>query len=667
MESFYETSDSINISTLIIMDKEIFYKYDFYTLEQKYIEYEFVESLDRELCLHDLIEPFIKINIEFLLTSGDNKKEFSNINFSQIETSLSKILSQNFFYKQYCESNSEKNLFQRVLNKFVSRIFDKDGFNDEKYIIQNYIHTWLEKRLALAVVKDSRFSSVKVLLDVIEKTEMLFSFQNYLIENIPRDWIKSEEEWTNVKVNSENIWSIIRTFDKTLLDRQHIIADNIDDKIWGHIHKTTRNSDYISLNREYSFKSQLLFKKNISLWIKLWDNLQLTIIQDCIFQTLHPFDPKKYLELLHILTSKKVNIGSDLNILLLIFARNFFEKSRRLTEQLAFYENTDRITPTNEFLFVQGQKCYKEWLLERPKYYEEFIKTLVDQTKSSEIQDWIFSYKPNVNDSQLGKLYNEELELLTNTYKLHFKHKEDFDQDSLNLQKFNFYVDLIKDNESNLFVSNLLKSILSFVNSDRFFWDKSYSEIYLKSMKGIGFLVSLDDNPVLRSQSIIRQFKITHQGWNPKGIDFNSIMKETFIYCGITFLFEYKESFKDVVPENFFKEFLDILLVQNKYSQVDNSEYYQQPLHLMLLVSSQVMPELKEYAEQELILNYDDLFSLLSILVSNKDLISNQSKKLLKDKLKIEFIFEKRKLNNKNMKEKVQKIEYMVKQLNVII
>ena len=143
-------------------------------------------------------------------------------------------------------------------------------------------------------------------------------------------------------------------------------------------------------------------------------------------------------------------------------------------------------------------------------------------------------------------------------------------------------------------------------------------------------------------------------------------IREAFIYCGITLLFENDNIFGEKSDkEQFFKKLLNHILTQDRYSQIDNSEYYQMPLHLLFLVANRIFSEVKEYYEGELIDNYDSLYSLLSILSSDKEPICDNSKALMNERLDKEFLLLKRQFSNRNQKDKVQELEKMIETLNL--
>jgi len=344
------------------------------------------------------LEVFLCDVTNLLLSSiKDNQNiEITEIALPNLNADFEKYLLGNSIYDSYLKSYSGENLSDYVLRKFLSRLFIKDANNSEMHIIYAHLQTWLERKLALCIVQDSRFNNLSILKSLINKTELMRNFCFYLFENIPIKWIQeNEQDWVDVNANPENIIDSIERHDKDYFDNYiSSLEKQPKDNIWNFTEEATRNSDYMMLNREFRFKSSALIKKTQSLWIIFWDNLQLPIIQDCMFYDLKP---EQYLDLISKLTSGKEKIKSDVKILLLIVAKNYFEASYRLTERLSIYEETERVKPENEHFFQEGQKYYKEWLEETKKNYEFIIKNLQKKLSNADIADLVFSYKPIVN------------------------------------------------------------------------------------------------------------------------------------------------------------------------------------------------------------------------------------------------------------------------------
>lgn len=652
------------------MNEDIFYKYNLYTLENKYTQIKFIEFLDTHILLNKSVEIFICdiINNLYELIITGEVIDISQINLPDIEKNLELILIDDATYISY-KSISDQSLSEFVFNKFLQRIFKKDGHNNETHSIQNYIHAWLEQKLALNIVKDSRFKSLYIIKSLIKKTEMLENFYTYLIENISGDFILvNKEELVEINISSTKILDSMRMYDEEYFDNyEHSLKTQSKNNLWNYVQVATINSDYMMLNKEYSFRSSILIKNNISFWIKFWDNLKQPVIQDCIFHSFFNFEPKQYLQLVSSLIDKNTITKSDLNVLLLIVAQNYFSASYNLTEHFLIYEDSERKNKKNEFLFKLGIKEQKKWTGEKKKNYETLIISLQKKLPKSDIEDWIFSYRPKViNNYKPNEIYNNEINLLIEIYKERFDGVYNIKLNSFNLQKFNFYVEILKEQQDKNFSINLFEVVIEFISTKHFFWDKTYAEPYWSTLKGLGFILSLQDDFIMKSQDLIDKFKTVHQGWNSSKIDFLSLEKESFIYCSIVFVFENEATFEnDSEKVLFFKRVLNHILMQVRSSYFDTSNHYEIPLHLLFLVSNQIFPEIKEYFETELIENYDNLYSLLTIISKDKIELADSSKKLLTRRLKEEFIFTKRKFGNRNEKEKIQDLDQILNQLNL--
>lgn len=119
---------------------------------------------------------------------------------------------------------------------------------------------------------------------------------------------------------------------------------------------------------------------------------------------------KEYLQLVFKLTDEKTVVKSDLKVLLFIVAHNYFETSNKLTERFSIYEDSERKNERNEQFFEKGIEQQKGWLEVKKKNYENIIQSLKKTLSNSEIEDWIFSYRPRTNSRRHkpNDIYNLE-------------------------------------------------------------------------------------------------------------------------------------------------------------------------------------------------------------------------------------------------------------------
>lgn len=634
-----------------MIKKKYFHKYNLYALEQITEEEFFIELLDSIPALNEAIKPFtsqVSSYLYLLIKQGDTI-DVNKIKLPNIDDDLELGLEKNLLFKKF-KATCKENLSELALSKFLNRLFKRDGLNNEKYIIVKNVQLWLEQKLALEIIKDSRFNSIKILNKLISTTHYCHRFYYFLVINYPNHLIK--DNWIDVDVSDNNLIDFIRNDYKDFLKTKPQKNENLTK----FLDKIKHFSDYGNLYGKYSFISTVLLKNNLQLYLKFWDNLEMPVIQDSALND-SGFTPNIVLNLIKEITSNDYKLKSNLKILLYILVRNYFEKSIRLTEKLSVYEDNSRKSQGNKKIFELGKKYYAEWIGEKEGNYKKIINLLRNKMSDSEIEEWIFSYKVFANN-----IRSLEIELLQKAYKQQHSNKLNLnDLDELNIEKLNFYIEINKTNK-NLDVSlQLLDKTIDYIKSEYFYWDRTFNKSYWTLLKGISFLLSRQENPVDRAIELISDFKVNHQGWKPILIDYKPLNKESFIYCGIILMFEYNTVFDDDRQfEYFFKYNLKTVLVQSRNSLTDNSDIYELPLSLLFEVSNQFSIEIKSFFETELIEKYDDLYSLLKILSDKSKPITTNLKEKLSDRLDYELTIEKRKLKQKKLDRKVSNLEKMV-------
>lgn len=650
-----------------MIKNEMFYQYDLYAIEQEFPKQEFVQVLENSSQLCESIDPFL-ISITDSLYNSISKDEtikLESFSFPELDATFEDVLKGNNVYHSY-KSQFDNSLSRIVFEKFVKRIFQKDGFNDETHIIQDYLQAWLERRLARSIARDDRFDSLEVLKSLLDKTEMLHhEFYCDLVENIPESWVLgSQEKWTNIFFDSNKILDGIRTFDVDLVNSYSDYVLNLSrTNLWQFVQDATRNSDYLSLKDDVSFISSVLIKKRLTLWIEFWDNLKYPIIQDCVFTSAFDFIPQTYIELANMLADDSTAVVSDKKVLLLIIAQNYFKISIKLTERFSVYSETERKSDENKSFFEEGFNLQKQWLATKVTNYKTLIQTLTKQLSNEEIENWIFSYKPRTNcvENKSNKIYDSEIKLLATAYKGHPVELSSLNIQSFNLQKFNFYIDVIKEKSDNAIGIELLDMLINHVSSNDFYWNVTCTEPYCTTLKGMGYLLGLHDNPIERSINLINTFKVNHQGWNPVEIDYRPLVKEVFILSGVINLFENDCAFSAISEkEELFKRLLYFILEQDRFSCIDNSKYYQFPLQMLYSVSNQISTNMEIFFERELINNYDNLYSLLTILSKGTIRIQEETRNELEKRLKMEYSLLKKQFNNRHQSNMVYELEQMV-------
>ncbi len=665
------------------MDKKRLYTTDYYNLRRISEEQKFIDLLNDSKELIKLITPSLDVLREALYEVIQGKEPLEDFdllmnNENELNQILYTKLSDNKIFSSVKDESISGKLYTNAFNKLCRRIFLKDGHNDEKFIVQSYVHYWLENCLAKMISVDNRFCQLSILLKLIRQAEMLHHFYSSLKKYIPEKWITNQlKEWTKSNKNPNNVLESIRTFDKNYFKGYELRMQEIRNFTpWHFISETTRFSDHAMFNDEFSFKSVILFEKDIAAWVLFWDNLKLPILQDIPF---HYYQyPKDILNIAKEIVKQKPKITSNISHLACILLKNLFESSLRVTERLSFYSNDERLESISQFekdetIIASGKKANEEWVVENKEIYKEIINVLKEVLSSKDIEEWTFSYKQRSSpQNQYTDHYNSEIEIIVDTYSSHVKtlsidKKIEGLKDNFSFQKFNFVISEINSlTLSENQAKNLLLEMTDFVESESFFWDKTYSPPYWDALKGIGMLLSLTKKQVSVAVDLINRIKVHHEGWNIKFGDYMSTNRESFMLCGIILLLEHKDVFKNKKERvSFFKQLLSLILNQSRFSVMDKDNDYVLPLHMLCLVVNQIYPDMKLYFEKELVQNLDKLSTVLRILSSEDYPMKPSSKKILKQRMENEIVFEKRKLMRNKRRQDLELLETSIEKLGL--
>ena len=188
--------------------------------------------------------------------------------------------------------------------------------------------------------------------------------------------------------------------------------------------------------------------------------------------------------------------------------------------------------------------------------------------------------------------------------------------------------------------------------------------MYWQSMKNIGRLLSLTNNPIDKANEMIDYFKTIMEGWNISAIDFKIYKRESYVLCGVMLLFEHKKCFKELNEKRkFFENILNHIIIQIRFSTY-NIEDYLVPIHLLSLIANQINPSFKSKFEMELIQGVDDIVFVLKILTDEGYILTKVGSNTLKKRTDKEFPFIRRKLLQKNQTHEVQDLELLVKKID---
>lgn len=660
--------------------KNDFYTTDYYTLKRLKDGDDLIQLLNSK-GLDDSINHFLIEVVNNIYNQITNPSETVNFSFQdgiEIDEKLIEILMESDEFKRIPDPIISSKLFSDAFSKFRKRIFYKDGHNDEKYFLQNKVHQWIENTLAKIIVKDERFKSYNKLIDLIKYTELLHHFYSALKRELPIEWIDAEaNDWTGLREIPPNILNHISTFDKDYFtDYSEQIKRYDTNSSWEYITETTRFSGHAYFNRENGFKNSVLLSKNLGLWVKFWDNLRWPILQDIPFHYVKY--PENFLTIAEeLVRQKELVLKTSPQHLACILMKNYFDFMVRVQETISFYDNDDRIKDLSEYerqddILLKGKDIYNSWQVEKLTIHQHFMASISKLLTIDEIGEWVFSYTPReFGNRNYGDIYNTEIETITKAYGI-YAVKQSIEEQIINLdvdfnlQKFGFLMSLLQDKkyDESIYLK-LLQVLTQFIQSDKFYWDKTFSPAYWPTLKGIGLLLNLMNHPYTHAKKLINKFKVHHEGWNISLSDYKAIEKETFVFCGVILLLEHSDSFNTKKERvSYFNEILNHIITQTRFT-VFRNEDYKLPLHMLYLVVNQVYPDMKRIFEKEIIANVDNISTIIEILSNNKYELATNSKILLKKRIQLEIPFKKRQLFQREQNHDLEILERSIENLNL--
>ncbi|MCD4793957.1 MAG: hypothetical protein K8R54_12025 [Bacteroidales bacterium] len=651
-------------------DKNIYIR-DYYFLQREKEEKDFVEFLNSNTDLFKLANPYIIQIKDFLFEKIKNKQPTINIEISDDkDVAFLMQIKQNKAVKTIDNNKIKEHLFSLTTQKLINRLFKKDGFNDEKFIVQNHIHNWFELLLAKSIISDERFSTYNILKNVIRQAEMLHNFYNYLIENIPIKWINNDNQnWIDVDFNnlSEAIDPIIR-FNDFFIQYEEALNKYENLSPFSYINKTTENSEYTMFSEEYRFRSNVLYKKDLPKWIKFWDNLKLPILQDIPF---YFKTPHEILIITDAVIKNKEILKSNISHLACILAKTFFDNTLKITENLIFYTDIERIKSISKFqynkeLIIKGKELAINWNNEKVKLYSSFMSKIIDLLNFEDIEEWVFSYKYRTTpQNEYTERYNSEIDILISSFSKIVGNNIEIRR-NFNLQKFNFYANVLRNTKTHIEAEDLLNELLYFIDNNDFYWDNSFVEPYWKTFKNIGYLLSIIENSTeFAISSMLNKVKVFYEGWNINSVDYKITKKEIFVLNGLLMLFEHPDVFKNKTQKKeYFKLLLKHIVTQYRFSGFNNSDYIIN-IELISLIVNQIYNEKKQYFEKEIIDNIDNIEDVLKIFGVDKYKLEKKSLEKLKPRIDKELLIYKRKIDRRNNKQEIENIDIITEKMGL--
>jgi hypothetical protein len=410
------------------------------------------------------------------------------------------------------------------------------------------------------------------------------------------------------------------------------------------------------------------------LWLKFWDKLKYPILQDVSFYYIQ--SPENILNISQELVKQKKTVVSPPKHLAFLLLKNTFASSLRVQENLSFYMDEERVKSLSEHernndILTKGKDVYDLWVNERENIFPNIIKILLEIITLEEIEEWIFSFQPRLPiKSNYDTIYNSQIDLLKKAFKYHiakisFEIQINNATKNFNLQKFNFLVVQVDDKTPKQHIELLLGIISTFIRSEKFYWDRTFSENYWSSLKGIAVLLSLSENPVQKAKELIQDFKVYDEGWNISPSEYKLRDQEAFVYCGAIILLEHNNAFKDTeAMHSYFTDILHLIVSQIRFSVLNLNNYFL-PLYLLNVAVNKINHDWKESYDLEIIESLDNFDSTIELLGYSEYPLTPKAKKLFKSRIDIEFNYLKRRLLESDQNQKLEALEKLIEKLKL--
>lgn len=664
------------------MNTDLIYIQNYFDAKRNIHLDEFLDELNSSTLNKVLIPSLnaVKDHIYLIITTGLTE----NINPTDLmdnEVEVNNLLKQIFDSEQYARIDNKvlSSLYTDAFHKLCRRVFAKDGSNEEKYVLQSNVFNWLEDNLAKCVVLDKRFKDYDLIIKLLDQTELLHYFYRSFEKLIPIEWIlDQEEQWITVDPDKRKVLDHITTFDKDYFKSyEYTIKQFENSSPWKYIYESTRYSDYALFIEEYSFRNAVLFEKQISLWLKYWDNLKLPLLQDIPF---HYFkNPKALLKIAKELAANK-DILSNPSHLGFILCKNFFDNCLAVGQNLARYDdeaqsNALSKSERDEEMLKIGKELLLEWPEKvRRQLYEQFFEAIIKVVTIKDLSEWVFSYSPKAfNRGNYDSIFNSELKILQEQYSTIAKTSSLQDQikdaeKDFNLQKFVFLAEQIEKGINIEYIPPLISLFTNYIKSQAFYWDGSFSPAYWPTLKSIGKLLSLSEEAVEKAKRFISGVKVTHEGWKQSPIDYHVTQCESFAICGAILMLEHSEAFTNKEQQSsYFNYLLDFLLEQIRFSTINKDKDYKMPLVMLNLVVNQIHTDLKILFETKAVQEIDSIISVIEVLSMEIYILSAEAKILLAKRISSEFQYKKRKYLQRGQRLEIERIESLIPKLGIEI
>jgi hypothetical protein len=643
-----------------MMSTRDIFERDYYILIRKQDELDFVNLLNQNSELVQATKPPISTIVDelFSVLQTDSSSPGMTklpIGTEAVDRQLRLTLQDHPLVSGVNNEVITNALFTNALSNCCLRLFAKNEGNSEGFLIQEYVHAWIEDILTKAICADSRFSDFTIIMKLINQAEMLHFLYTSLLERLPGEWIVSQSKlWTEPGERIDDLLKHTAAYDREYLDGYRYRLNKLQNLTpWRYIVESTRYSDQLMFSRELAFRSSVLLERELADWLRLWDNLELPVLQDVPFHFINY--PPDFVDLSAALSKTKDQLKSNPEHLACILLKSVFESSNVLSRRLGFYNDDERIKSLSQLesrndILASGKRALDQWQAEKKKTYQEVIKLLSLIVSHKTIEEWIFSYSPRRSpQNQFTDQHNLEIEALVEAYgqiveTLPFDVVIKDAKENFSLQRFNFIVHHYGEKLTEKQIGDCLDLFIEFTKSDGFYWDHSFGPPFWESLKAVGFLLSKTSEPIKSAGELLVNARVHHEGWNINRNNYKLVTRESFLLCGVSLLFEHDNAFQnDSEREGFFRILLHQVIEQVRFAVSDVNESYRCSLQLLYLIVNQTNAELKEYFESEIARNIDNLSLTLAVLSTGDHHIGTSTKDLIRSRLAIELGIEQKK------------------------
>jgi hypothetical protein len=554
----------------------------------------------------------------------------------------------------------------KALNKLSARIFKGDGRISEYYGYEYYLRDFVENQLVGFILQDERFQPWQVVSKLIEYTELLDNFYSAFSGSFPRSWIDADiSSWRN----QENI-PILQQL--SVMERQQFQnletewTNEPEKTIYANIKKALRSWEYAMLRPALAFKTKVLLKKSPDDWLIFWDRLEVPMLQ--LLALRHAPSPETLQEIAVGLVNYQGQLQCSKTQLAVILLLKFKDVCTDIGRRLDFYRHHENwpqnpSTDYNKELLNEGARIANDWfngLADRFKAFFGFISTIIPQ---QELVNWLLEQRVSGGSPVYQELANEDLgkiwQAVRDFLPLESKALIGLLRPKLNIRQFGFVFDQLESQLSTIDAEEMIQLLSDLVAQKGFFWDMSFTAEYWLAIKAASHLLSKCSDPIARAQTLLREFTVYYEGWEPSS-EYDNVIRESFILSCLILLMEHDSAFKGEDTFNkFFRDIMAHIITQTRFAG-ESDRNYNSPLLLMSLIANGSESIIKTDFESKLIDELDDFQSLVKTLSAGKNPLGHISKAKFAKRTEAEMPFISNKFEQRDLKHEIRDMESSV-------